>query len=171
MMNFIKKNFVILLAFLLPILLIIIVVLIVYLPSLFISTDYNFVYASCTNGNYNYYSNNCNSYSKSLYKVKENRIVMNDVSGDQDLNRNKVPDVEENSEPHLFLYNSANDESKEITFKEAQKLIISDSLTSPDGVAVEGIWDRGTEFFPFYDYSSDYGYYLTKGKSKKKIHY
>lgn len=60
MNEFVKKNFALLLAFLLPVALIIIVAASTYLPSLFLSTDYNFVYTSCTDGR-SYYPYPCTS--------------------------------------------------------------------------------------------------------------
>ena len=92
MREFIKKNFVILLAFTLPIALIIIVALSAYLPSLFISTDYNFIYSSCTDSS-RYYSSHCSGYLQKRYSVVDNKLVINTIDPAYDSNNNKIPDI------------------------------------------------------------------------------
>lgn len=171
MKEFIKKNFAILLAFILPVVLIIVVALSVYLPSLFLSTGYNFIYASCTNGT-NSYSYNCNNYNylQKHYSVVNDKLVINMVDPTLDLNYNKIPDVNENYTVRIFLHDTKKNESKEITPEEAQKLTLNGLLTSPDGVTVSNNYSySGEDFFPFGGGSSSFGYYLTKGKSKSKI--
>ncbi len=168
-MEFIKKNFVILLAFILPILLIAIVALSTYLPSLFISTNYNFAYTACTDGA-NYYSYRCDDYLKKRYEVIDNKLVLNPVDTTQYSDRKGVPDFKEKYTDRIFLHDTKKNESREITLAEAQTLSLNNLLTSPDGVTVSSHYDRGGgEFFIFGGGSSSYGYYLTKGKSRSKI--
>ena len=172
MKEFIKKNFAILLAFILPIVLIIVVALSTYLPSLFISTDYNFVYTSCTDGtNRYYYPYNCDNYLQKRYAVVNNKLVVNAVDPALDLNNDKIPDFKENYTARIFLHDTQKNESREITLEEAQTLTLNNLLTSADGVTVSGYYDRngGDLFFIFDGGSSSYGYYLTKGKSKSKL--
>lgn len=96
MKEFIKKNFAVLLAFLLPILLITIVALSTYLPSLFLSTSYNFIYTACTDGgryyNYPYY---CDSYLQKRYSVKNNKLVEFPVDLTQDANPGRAKPSQE----------------------------------------------------------------------------
>jgi hypothetical protein len=174
MKEFIKKNFAILLAFLLPILLIIIVALTTYLPSLFISTSYNFVYTVCTDGtNYNppYY---CNDYLQKRYSVVDGKLVVNPVTPTQDSNKNAVPgivDIGSKYNARIFLHDTKTNESREITPEDAKAMTLSGLLTSPDGVTVSSNYSNrgGDFFFPFGGGYSSYGYYLTKGKSKTKL--
>ncbi len=169
MKEFIKKNFAILLAFALPILLIVIVALTTYIPSLFISTNYNFIYTSCTDGN-SYYPYYCNDYLQKRYIVVDGTLVVKPVDTNQDSDKNGIPDFKEKYTPRLFLHDTAKNESREITEKEAQSLTLSSLLTSPDGVTVSGNYNRGGgDFFPFGGGSSSYGYYLTKGKGRSKL--
>lgn len=168
MKEFIKKNFAILLAFILPVALIIIVALSTYLPSLFLSTDYNFVYSSCTEGT-NYYPYQCYNYLQKRYSLVNNKLVVNSVDPAQDSDRDGVPDIKENYTARIFLHDTKKNESREITLEEAQTLTLNDLLTSPDGVTVSSNYDRGHDFFFIFDGGSSYGYYLTKGKSRKKL--
>jgi hypothetical protein len=171
MKEFIKKNFTIVLAFLLPILLIIIVALITYLPSLSIKTNYNFIYTSCTDGQ-NYYPYNCNNYMQKRYSVADDKLVVMDVDLTVDSDRNGVPDYKEKYSDRIFLHDTLKNESREISLKEAQTMTLNDLLTSPDGITVSSSYDRrrmGMEIFPFDSGYSSYGYYLAKGKSKTKL--
>lgn len=175
MKEFLKKNFAIVVAFLLPILLIVIVALTTYLPSLFISTDYNFVYTSCADGgryyNYPYY---CDSYLEKRYSVRNNKLVELPVDLTIDSDKNGIPDFNGKYPGRIFLHDTEKNESREISLEEAQALTLNNLLTSPDGVTVSGGHDYNREgyFFPFPfsggGYSS-YGHYLTKGKSKSKL--
>lgn len=159
MKELIKKNFALVLAFVLPILLILIVALTTYLPSAFISTKYNFIYTSCTDG-YNYHPYNCDDYLKGRYSVPEDKIVVNKLTEDA---KAKYSD-------RIFLHDTQKNESREISLKEAETLTLSSLLTSPDGITVSSYYDRnGGDFFIFGGGYSSYGYYLTKGKSKSKI--
>lgn len=159
-MEFIKKNFAILLAFILPIVLIVVVALSAYLPSFFLSTSYNFVYTSCADGTNNYYSYNCDNYLQKRYSVVGNKLVANNVDP-----------TNENYTARIFLHDTKKNESREITFEEAQTLSLNSLLTSADGVTVSSHYDRsgGDLFFIFGGGSSSYGYYLTKGKSRDKL--
>ncbi len=170
MNEFLKKNFALLLAFILPIALILIVALSMYLPSLFLSTDYNFVYSSCTDSK-NYHQYPCDNYLQKRYLVVDNKLLVNSVDMTQDYDKNGVPDFSEKYTDRIFLHDTKKNESREITIEEAQTLTLNNLLTSPDGVTVSSHNDRGGSGFPFiFDGgSSSYGYYLTKGKSRSKI--
>lgn len=168
-MKFIKQNIVILLAFILPILLIIGVTLSVYLPSLFLSTQYNFVYTSCTDGISGYDQYNCNNYPQKRYSVINNKIVLNTIDPNLDSDNDKIPDINESYTVRIFLHDTEKNESREITFEEAQTLTLNSFLSSPDGVAVTGNYSGDSSFFIFGGSSSSYGYYLTKGNSKDKL--
>ncbi len=170
MKEFIKKNFAILLAFALPLLLIIGVAVSTYLPSVFLSTNYNFIYTSCSDGNNYYY--NCDNYLQKRYSVVNNKIVLNNIDPTQDSDGDSIPDIKENYSVRIFLHDTKLNESREITLEEANTYKLSSLLTSPDGVTVSGNYNRGGDFFffPFVSgSSSSYGYYLTKGKSKTKL--
>ena len=168
MKEFLKKNFAILLAFILPILLIAIVALSTYIPSLFLSTGYNFVYSSCTDGA-NYYSYRCDNYLQKRYSVVNNRLVANYIDPAQDSDKDGVPDINENYTARIFLHDTKKNESREITIEEAQSMKLNGLLTSPDGITVSSNYDRGDGFFLLFDQGSSYNYYLTKGKSKSKL--
>lgn len=168
MKEFLKKNFAIVLAFVLPVALIAIIALSIYLPSLFLSTGYNFVYSSCTDGT-NYHPYYCNNYLQKRYSVINGKIVVNSIDPAQDSDKDGILDINENYTARIFLHDTKKNESREITLEEAQTLSLSGLLTSPDGVTVSSIYDRGADFFFFFDGGSSYGYYLTKGKSRSKL--
>jgi hypothetical protein len=168
MINFFKHNFVLVLAFALPILLIVIIALSIYLPATFLSTDYNFIYTSCTVGT-NYSYSHCNNYLQKRYSVSNGELVVNTVNPAQDSDKDGVPDIEEGYDARIFLHDTDKNESREITLEEAQLLKLNGLLTSPDGVTVSSNYDRGPDVFPFFNGGSSYGYYLTKGKSRNKL--
>ena len=168
MKEFLKKNFAIVLAFVLPVALIAIIALSTYLPSLFLSTDYNFIYTSCAEGS-NYYPYYCEDYLQKRYSVVNGRLVENSVEPNQALQRIGTPDVKTNYTARIFLHDTKKNESREITLAEAQTFTLNNLLTSPDGVTVSNNYDRGPSFFLFFDGGSSYGYNLTKGKSRAKL--
>lgn len=170
MILFLKKNFALLLAFLLPVVLIAIVALSTYLPSLFLSTNYNFVYTACTDGR-NYYQYPCDNYLQKRYVVVNNKLITKSVDVKEDADKNGIPDFNEQYTDRIFLHDTQKNVSREITLEEAQSLALNDLLTSPDGVTVSSRYDRRGDdfFFIFGGGSSTYGYYLTKGNSRQKI--
>jgi len=168
MKEFIKKNFALLLAFTLPIALIAIVALSTYLPSAFLSTNYNFLYSSCTDGA-NYYYRQCDNYLQKRHSVVNDKLVINEIDPTQDSDNDGIPDINENYTARVFLHDTEKNESREITIEEARALTLNGLLTSPDGVTVSSNYDRGTNFFLIFDGGSSYGYYLTKGRSRSKL--
>jgi len=169
MKEFIKKNFIVLLAFLLPVILIVVVALSAYIPSFLLKTDYNFIYTSCSDGiNRNLYS--CNNYLNQLYSVENNKLAVNEINPKQDSDGDGVLDIDENYNARIFLHDTKKNESREVALEEAQGMMLNGLLTSPDGVTVSSDWDRGGDFFFIFDGGSSYGYYLTKGRSKSKLH-
>ncbi len=160
MREFLKKNFTLVLAFVLPITLMVIIALSTYLPSFFLSTDYNFVYSVCTDGT-NYYSSRCDNYLKKRYSVINNKLVVNDV----DLSDDGRTGIDASYTARLFLHDTKKNESREITIDEAQALTLNNLLTSPDGVTVSGHYERYS--FLFFGSESSHGRYLTKGANKK----
>ena len=98
-----------------------------------------------------------------------NKIALNYINPAQDSDKDGVPDINENYTARIFLHNTKKNESREITLEEAQTLTLNGLLTSPDGVTVSSNYDRGADFFFLFDGGSSYGYYLTKGKSRRRI--
>lgn len=169
MKNFLKKNFAVLAAFALPILLIIVVIITAYVPSLFVSTDYNFIYSVCTTGgDYNYY-NRCNIDLQNRYSVSDGKLVVNEADPTKDSDRDGIPDnKEEDYRLRIFLHDTGKNESREIKLEEAQMLKLNDLLTSPDGVTISTQYNQGTDFL-FFGGNSNYGLYLTKGGSRSRL--
>ncbi len=168
MEEFMKKNAIMVIAFALPVVLVAVVALSTYLPSLFFSTDYNFLYSSCTEGAGSY-SYDCNNYLQNRYTVVNNALAVNPIDPLQDADKNGVPDVKKNYTVHIFLHDTRKNESKEITFEEAQRLQLDGLLTSPDGVTISNDYERGADFFFIFGGNSSYNRYLTKGRSKSKL--
>ena len=170
MKEFIKNHFAVLLAFLLPIVLIIIVAASTYIPSRLLSTDYNFVYATC-NVNTSRYPYNCDNYLRQRYSVANNKLVVSQASTTQDFDKRSVPYIDENYTARIFLHDTKKNESKEIILEEAQSMTLNGLVTSPDGVTVtSNLYRSGGSFFLIFDGGSSYGPYLTKGKKRSKLH-
>ncbi len=168
MKEFFKQNLTLVVAFSLPVLLIIIVALSAYLPSLFPSTNYNFVYSACTDGT-NYYNYNCNNYLHNRLVVVNGKLLVNDINPTLDSDNDGIPDINENYHERIFLHDTEKNESREITMEEARSLSLNNLVTSPDGVSVSSDYSRGAEFLFLFDGGSSSGYYLMKGNSKSKL--
>lgn len=164
MKDFFKGNGVIVLALVLPVIFILIIALRSYLPSLGVKTDYDFLYASCGNGDE--YAPDCNYYLTQKYKIVNGRLVENPV---QEPVGNPYPGGMINYQSHIFVLDTESGESREVTLAKAQELNLSELLTSPDGVTVSGEYNRGSGFFLF-DGGSSYGYYLRKGNRRSEFH-
>ena len=162
MKSFIKENIIVVIAFSLPVLLIVGVGLSAYLPSLVLSTNYNFVYAACTDGRS--YSYRCDDYLQQRHSVLNGSLYVQEVNGSQDLDQ----DSDEIYTSRLFLHNTKTNETREIPLVEAQTLNLDQLLTSPDGVTVSNEYNRGAGLFLFSGGSS-YGHYLMKGNAKWKL--
>jgi len=158
-----RKNLAIILAFGLPMVLVVVVGLSVYIPSLSVSTDYDFIYSVCTDDFRSPYSY-CGNYQK-IYSVDQNgKLVAEEVVLD---NLGPKP-----SEPkynsRLFLHDAETNQSHEITEEEAKNLNLSGMLTSPDGATVTSGYDRAGDFL-FFDGGSSYAYYLNRDGARKKL--
>jgi hypothetical protein len=168
MKDFIQKHLMVLIAFSLPVLLIIGVAVNALIPSLWLTTNYNFIYAACSDdGNYYYYD--CNDYLKEQFSVVDGKLFINDVTA-KDRNNDGEIDTQENYTARLFLHNTDTNETREITPEEARTYTLNELITSPDGVTVSSHYDRGADLFLVFDSGSSYGYYLTKGNSKRRLH-
>ncbi len=168
MKKFCKQNFVLILAFLLPISFIVIVFLVIYLPPLFLSTNYNFIYSACsqeTNPRL------CHDYLDSRYSVVNSKLELNDIDPTlvTDLYDDRaLLDADKQYKTHLFLHDTEKNESREITEEEARTLKLSALLTSPDGLTVSKGFSGSADFL-FFESGYSYNHYLVKGSHKKKL--
>lgn len=166
-----KKNFVVILAFLIPLLFLVSVVVMLYVPSLTLSTDYDFVYATCDGdyGDYYRYSNKCEEYLIQRLVVASGQLTEQETSVSVDTDYDRVTDTQPEYGVRIFLHDTDNNASREVTVEEVEALALSPLLTSPDGVSVSSDYNRGAGFFLFFDTGPDYGHYLVKGNNRKKL--
>ena len=118
-MEMIKKNITLVLGISIPILMILFVAGSIYLPGLFIKPHFNFVYVS---GDDYYYYN----YNQRQYSVQNGKLVKSEIK--QPENQNYKPP---RGESKLYLYDVAKNESKEISFEEAQNLNLDSNTKFP----------------------------------------
>ncbi len=165
MKEFIKKNFILLIAFSLPLVLIAVVAISVYLPSLFLSTSYNFLYSQCHDGRYYY---ECGYKYENYFSVIDGKIVINSTSTITRDNNGAIK-LSNGYSMRIFLHDTEKNESREINIQEAELLTLNNLLTSPDGVTISEDYESSPGFFIFDGGRSSHGYYLTKGRSKAKL--
>lgn len=167
MHSFFKGNFAVFIAFLLPLVLVAVVAIGTYLPAALISTDYDFVYASCSEGqNYSY---GCDGYLQKRFPVVDTKLTYIPANPEEDTDRDGTTDTNEHYTVHFFLHDTEKNESHEITEQQALSLSFNSLLTSPDGVTVSSGYDRQADFFFLFGGGSTHGQYLTKGNSRKKL--
>ena len=154
-MEMIKKNITLVIGISIPILMILFVAGSIYLPGLFIKPHFNFLYVS---GDDSYYYNNGQQYS-----IQNDKLIKNEIK--QPENSNYTPPRVESK---LYLYDVTKNESKEISFSEAQNLNLDSNLKSPDDFeVVYGSRDSG--FFPFFwGGGTDYNARYLKGHNVSK---
>ena len=163
-----NKTILIVIAFLLPLLFVLIVLLTSYFPSARLVTQYDFVYATCSKGN-SPYGYNCSNFLNNKFDVFNSRIIELELSPELDSDRDSVPDVAENYRTRLFIHDTDNNHSQEITLAQAQQYHLNPLISSPDGVAVEWENARNNNFMLFFAGSSSYGYYLTKANARARL--
>lgn len=168
MKSFLREHISILLAIALPIGLIGIIAIYSTLPSLFVSTEYNFLYATCSE-NRNYYSYYCNNYLQQRYSVENGNLQQNTISPEQDTDTDGMPDVDENYGIRFFIHNTDTNKSQEITESEAMQLHLSDLLASPDDATVSKQYNHGADIFLFFNTGSSHGIYLVQGSGSIKM--
>lgn len=165
MKEFIKRNVGVLVALMLPVMFILVVALAVYLPSLSLSTKYDFVYATCSEGDR--YSYSCDKYLSMRFSVVDGKLTTNPVS--QDATGDKLPNKEAEYTVRVFLHDTQANESREISLEEARALSLNRLVTSPDGVSVSGEYTSAPNVLFIFDGNSSYDNYLTKGSSRRKL--
>jgi hypothetical protein len=170
-MEFIKKHFTILLAFLLPIGLIIFVALSIYIPSFFLPTNYNFVYVICSDVPYSKICDYKDDYS---IRFAEQKIISGRL--EKELSEDGYDIIETILDPlqeyktNIFLHDVKKNTSREITIEEAQKLSIAYGVVSPDELFVHNRYHNYGGVLGFYSGGgSPDEYYLTDGKARRKL--
>jgi len=142
----------------LPIFFIVALSAFVFVPPLFMNPQYNFIYTA-NDDNYGY----ARKYSNSFY-VENNKIVSKTVQiGKYEKNRPRV------EYPTLYVYDTKNDTSKEISLKDAQKLSFDSGPSSPDGYNITYHTSSNGIFELFGSSRDNNGYYIAKGNVKKKL--
>ena len=152
------KNIPILIGIALPFLFIIIIAAMVYLPSISVKPQYNFLYTSSEtrvrfDGEMSIYS----------YGVREGKLVTKQ-------NPKRYPEqVLLDEKPTLYVYDVKANASREISFDEAQKLSLDAGPTSPDGYTVTYKYGHNGIFELFGSDTNKNGYFITKGNGAKKL--
>lgn len=159
-----KQNTILIIAFALPLLLVLIVAASIYIPSLFLKTEHDFVYATCDAGRYYY---GCEGYLNKKYTITNGRLEKNAI--EESIDVSVIKDVPTENDIRFFMHDTEKNESTEVSFQEAQSYSFDSRVTSPDGVSFKDTYDRGVGVFPFfYDGSSRY-FALSKGNAEKKL--
>lgn len=165
MKEFIKNNIAILAAFLLPVLLILGIVLNAHFSKVSVKTNYNFVYATCENGDYNYYD--CDTYLRKRFAIVDNKLVLNELPKSNDVDKNPV-ETYSDSNVRFFLYNTMKNENEEVLIKGVQELSLNKFEESPDGVKVVRSYGDNPNFLLFNTRSRE-GYFLVKDKKGAEL--
>ncbi|MFA5080685.1 MAG: hypothetical protein WC472_03650 [Candidatus Paceibacterota bacterium] len=147
----IKKNLTLILAISIPIAMILLIAISIYLPSLFMNPQYEFLYSMSRHF----------IYSNDNYVIENEKLLLN-IESSKD-GTYGIPDMK------FYIYNTINNTSKEISYEEAQKLRLDPNIKSIDGFEiVDGNHESG--FFPFYYSSRDYdSHYLKNSITSKKL--
>jgi hypothetical protein len=161
-----QKNLPVIIAFVLPLILILGVVLSAYVPALFLKTDYNFVYASCADNTYDY---DCYNNIAKRFSIKNGQLVLNTLTPKENTSFT-TEDLNNDFPARIYLHNTKDNESREITIEEAQSLQLNGLSTSPDGVSVGQRSNNRIEVFPLFYSSRNNSWYLRKGGKSKKLH-
>ena len=144
----IKDNISLIIGVAIPILMITLVVASIYLPAIFSpQPQFNFLYMTG------------NDYHKGKQYVVENGMLVE--------RERKIPDHYTPRIARFFIHNVATNESKEISFKETQKLSLDSNLKSPDDWKVV-YGNRDYSIFSLFSGRRDYNSMYLKGHNTNK---
>jgi len=147
-----KHNIPLIVGLSIPVLMILFVAGSIYLPGVFVHPKTNFLYSYSSGYNYNY----------QIYAISNGKLI---------INSNKYPDnILPKTDIKLYIYDVVKNESKEISFYDAQQLSLDSSIKSKDGFEIT-YGKRGNGIFPFF-YFSDIDYnsrYITGHNVSKKL--
>ncbi|NCC71238.1 hypothetical protein EOM09_06665 [bacterium] len=86
-----------------------------------------------------------------------------------DSNNDGRPDFNKEYNVRIFLHDNKKNESREITEEQAQKLYLSELITSPEGISVSDGYSNNADILFLFGGGSSYEHYLTKGNKRKKL--
>ena len=162
-----KKHLTLIIGVSLPIIFIIIIAIVIFVPSLSIKPEHNFVYVD-VNSNNNYYSGNV---YKNSFVIKDGKIVKEPASNLEYLQEQnkKYTNYKLIEAPTLYLYNVIENTAKQITLDEANNYTFDPGPSSPDGYTVK--FERNSDgiFEIFGSNNNSSGYFIEKNRGKKKL--
>lgn len=172
MSKFIKDNLILVLAFSIPFIFIIAVVAILYLPTKFVYSNYEFAYVHCSG----FYSSTCQDVVK-YYNVIDGKISITEDREDMEIEANKITvthkgvenGYDRSSSFKFFIYNTETGESRKVNISELKELSFFEDDVSPDGYSISREYVGGSDMFPFYYSSSYYGFFLKNNKTRREI--
>ena len=146
------KNIPLIVGLSIPLAMIVFVAASIYLPRLWApQPKTNFLYSLSTS-----------YYPAKKYFVQNNKIAERDITYPQNTNYSQsLGDV------RLFLHDVVKNESQELSWEQAQNLLLNDRAVSPDGFEVVP-GSRGESFFFFFYDSADYSSLYLKGHHTAK---
>ena len=146
----------------LPIVFIIIISAVIFIPSLSIKPQYNFIY---TNGNNQYQYNQIYS---NTYSVENNHLVLHPQSIQIEQKNN--PNIKVIDAPTIYLYDVKNNTSHQITFDEAKNYTLDPGPSSPDGYTVKYEYSNNGIFDLFGgSQNNGNGFFIEKDNGKKAL--
>jgi len=152
------KNLPLIVGISLPIIFIILISAIVFIPSLSMKPQYDFIY-STEDSSYGYSQN-----YKNTYIVTGGRIAVQALPADKD-----IDPAYKGDSPALYLYDIKNNSSHKISFEEATKYALDQGPSSPDGYTVKYEYNNDGIFGLFGSNGDGSGYFIEKSGSKKEL--
>ncbi|MBI2609597.1 hypothetical protein HYW53_00275 [Candidatus Giovannonibacteria bacterium] len=144
-----KKNITLIIGLTIPLVMILVVAGSIYLPSLFVSPKYDFIYISSAS-----YS------SRYTYAVENEKLIRTERPAEERSMSRTIFDEK------IYYYGIEENKSREISFDEASRLNLVSSYKSPDGFEIS-YGSSGDGIFPFFPRSSRDRYLKGNGVAKK----
>lgn len=166
MKTFFKKNSIIILALLLPLTLVLVVVINANLSKSSVKTAYNFVYATCENGDYNYYD--CSNYLRKRLAVIDSKLTLQDIPKDSVVNKDVPVETYNDSNIRFYIYDTTQHQTTEVLIDQVKGLSLNKLEESPDGVKVIRSYGDSPDFLFLNSYGGE-GYFLVKDKKAVRL--
>lgn len=158
-----NKNIPLIIGIALPILFIAIVAVVIFIPSMSVKPQYNFLYS--TDGDrYSY-----GEIYKNSFIVQNGKITKKAVPVPANIGIPKESFVYKGDEPEIYLYDVKENTSRKISFEEAQKLNLDSGPSSPDGYTIKFDYSNNGILEIFGSDGNNSGYFISKGNGVKKL--
>ena len=171
-----QRNLPVILAISLPIALVLFVALLAFIPNLGPKPQYDFLFTQNQTRSRYLPNGSCEVY-KNYYTIEQQQLIIKpfEVSVFDSKNVSEpcagFSSIIKKDSPELYIYRMNEEKSEEISFENAQKLVLKGTLTSPDGFSVQKRMINNGGILDIFGGQSEGGVFASKKNSYIKLNF